>query len=94
MPTFGDVATQTVPCHWLGYAAGRHLYNLSMVLIGGRLVTADGEVREVSFEQDPDFIRACVFPSARSAFSRPCDFSWSRSMICTGRNGAAKLMTA
>jgi FAD/FMN-containing dehydrogenase len=29
-----------------------------MVLIGGRFVTADGEVREVSFEQDPDFIRA------------------------------------
>ena len=60
MPTFGDVATQTV-ARAIGsgtHGSGRHLYNLSMVLIGGRLVTADGEVREVSFEQDPDFIRA------------------------------------
>jgi FAD/FMN-containing dehydrogenase len=60
MPTFGDVATQTV-AGAIGsgtHGSGRHLYNLSMVLIGGRLVTADGEVREVSFEQGPDFIRA------------------------------------
>ena len=60
MPTFGDVATQTV-AGAIGsgtHGSGRDLYNLSMVLIGGRLVTADGEVREVSFEQDPDLIRA------------------------------------
>ena len=60
MPTFGDVATQTV-AGAIGsgtHGSGRHLYNLSMVLIGGRLVTADGEVRDVSFEQDPDLIRA------------------------------------
>ena len=54
------MATQTV-AGAIGsgtHGSGRDLYNLSMVLIGGRLVTADGEVREVSFEQDPDFIRA------------------------------------
>ena len=57
MPTFGDVATQTV-AGAIGsgtHGSGRDLYNLSMVLIGGRPPLTG---REVSFEQDPDLIRA------------------------------------
>lgn len=60
MPNFGDVATQRVGGA-IGtgtHGSGRTLNNLSMPLVGGRLVTATGDVRGFAWEQDPDFVRA------------------------------------
>ncbi|NRP74274.1 L-gulono-1,4-lactone dehydrogenase [Ensifer psoraleae] len=60
LSNFGDVATQTVGGA-IGtgtHGSGRGLYNLSMMLIGGRLVTARGEIRTFGIEEEPDFLRA------------------------------------
>ncbi len=40
------------------HGTGKHLGNLSTMLLGLRMVTADGEVIERHIEEDPDFIRA------------------------------------
>lgn len=60
MPNFGDVATQTA-AGALGtgtHGSGRDLQNLSMIMVGGRLVTGTGEVKAFSAERDPDLLRA------------------------------------
>jgi FAD/FMN-containing dehydrogenase len=59
-PNYGDVASQTVAgvIATGTHGSGRELHNLSMMMIGGRLVTSAGEIREFSFEHDPDFVRA------------------------------------
>ncbi|THK37838.1 FAD-binding protein [Ensifer sp. MPMI2T] len=60
LSNFGDVATQTVGGA-IGtgtHGSGRELYNLSMMLVGGRLVTAKGEIRTFHVEEEPDFVRA------------------------------------
>jgi FAD/FMN-containing dehydrogenase len=46
----GAVATGT-------HGTGRKLQNLATMLIGGRLVTADGSVRTFAIEDDPDLLR-------------------------------------
>lgn len=40
------------------HGTGRQLGNLSTMLIGLRMVTADGEIMERHIEEDPEFIRA------------------------------------
>jgi FAD/FMN-containing dehydrogenase len=59
LPNYGDVATQTVAgvISTGTHGSGKRLHNLSMMLIGGRLVTGTGEVIEVEGERDPDLIR-------------------------------------
>ena len=60
LPNLGDVSTQTVAG---AFATGTHgtgpdFENLAGSLIGGRLVTGTGEIREFSAEDDPDLVRA------------------------------------
>ncbi|MCO5964263.1 D-arabinono-1,4-lactone oxidase [Sinorhizobium meliloti] len=60
LSNFGDVATQTVGGA-IGtgtHGSGRDFPNLSMMLVGGRLVTAGGEIRTFDVEEEPDFVRA------------------------------------
>ena len=60
MPNYGDVATQTL-AGALGtgtHGSGQRLYNLSMTLVGGRLVTGTGDIVAFSVERDPDLVRA------------------------------------
>lgn len=60
MPNLGDVDVQTVVGAISGatHGTGKRLQNLSSLLIGGRLVTAAGEVKQFSLEDDPEFTRA------------------------------------
>src|SRR5690606_38356228 len=46
----GAVATGT-------HGTGRRLGNLATVLIGGRLVSSDGSMRDVAIENEPELIR-------------------------------------
>jgi FAD/FMN-containing dehydrogenase len=59
LPTYGDVATQTIAgvISTGTHGSGRDLWNLSMTCIGGRAVTAAGEIFEFTFEENPDFVR-------------------------------------
>ncbi|MQX45125.1 D-arabinono-1,4-lactone oxidase [Sinorhizobium medicae] len=60
LSNFGDVATQTVGGA-IGtgtHGSGRNFPNLSMMLVGGRLVTARGEITTFGVEEDLDFVRA------------------------------------
>ena len=59
-PNLGDVSLQTIAG---AFGTGTHgtgagFENLSARLVGGRLVTADGEIREFSAESDPELLRA------------------------------------
>jgi FAD/FMN-containing dehydrogenase len=59
LPNYGDVATQTVAgvISTGTHGSGKRLHNLSMMLIGGRLVTGTGEVIDVDGERDRDVLR-------------------------------------
>jgi FAD/FMN-containing dehydrogenase len=56
----GDVNVQTVvgAVSTGTHGSGKRLKNLATALIGGRLVTGEGEIREVTIEQMPDLLRA------------------------------------
>lgn len=57
---FGDVATQTL-AGAVGtgtHGTGRDIRNLSSMLIGGRLVTANGGLVDFNEENDPEFLKA------------------------------------
>ncbi|ADD07451.1 FAD-linked oxidoreductase (plasmid) [Natrialba magadii ATCC 43099] len=60
MPNLGDVSMQTVAgAFGTGtHGTGPEFENLSGTLIGGRMVTGTGDVREFSAEEDPDLLRA------------------------------------
>ena len=59
-PNYGDVATQTVAgvISTGTHGSGKGLHNLSMMLIGGRMVTGSGKLVELDIEVDPDLVRA------------------------------------
>lgn len=60
MPNYGDVATQTI-AGALGtgtHGSGRSLQNLAATLVGGTLVTADGEARIFTAETHPELTSA------------------------------------
>jgi len=60
MPNYGDVATQTI-AGAIGtgtHGSGIDLYNLSMTLVGGSMVTGSGAIKTFSLESDPDLVRA------------------------------------
>ena len=56
----GDIDKQTIAgaLSTGTHGSGQHLQNLASLLIGGRLVTADGSVRAFSIERDPDLTAA------------------------------------
>lgn len=56
----GDVNVQTlVGAMSTGtHGTGRDLKNLSAAMVGGRMVTADGTIKEFSLQDDPDFVNA------------------------------------
>lgn len=64
MHNLGDVATQTVAGAIATgtHGTGRNMQNLTIMLVGGRMVTAAGDVVNFSLEADPDFL-----PAARLA---------------------------
>lgn len=60
LPNLGDVDVQTV-AGAIGtgtHGTGRTLPNLAMTLVGGRFVTATGEIIPFSIEHDRDLVRA------------------------------------
>ncbi|MCU4924585.1 FAD-binding protein [Halobacteria archaeon AArc-dxtr1] len=59
-PNLGDVSMQTVAgAFGTGtHGTGAKFENLAGSLIGGRMVTGTGEIREFSAEEDPDLLRA------------------------------------
>lgn len=60
MPNYGDVSTQMV-AGAIGtgtHGTGTEFGNLSTMLVGGRMVTADGEVMTFDAEAAPEFLRA------------------------------------
>ncbi|MFB6166189.1 MAG: D-arabinono-1,4-lactone oxidase [Haloarculaceae archaeon] len=60
MPNFGDVSTQTLAgaISTGTHGTGKDLPCLSTMLIGGRMVTADGDVRTFDADSDPQLLRA------------------------------------
>ncbi|ARS91616.1 D-arabinono-1,4-lactone oxidase [Natrarchaeobaculum aegyptiacum] len=60
VPNLGDVSMQTVAgAFGTGtHGTGPEFENLSGALVGGRLVTGTGEIREFRAEEDPDLLRA------------------------------------
>ncbi|OIB59086.1 D-arabinono-1,4-lactone oxidase [Natrialba sp. SSL1] len=60
MPNLGDVSMQTVAgAFGTGtHGTGPEFENLAGTLIGGRMVTGTGDMREFSTEKDPDLLRA------------------------------------
>lgn len=60
MPIVGDIDTQSVAGAIATgtHGSGRSFQNLATMLVGGRLVTASGEVIEFSAENDPELVRA------------------------------------
>jgi FAD/FMN-containing dehydrogenase len=60
MHTVGDIDSQTVAgavCTGT-HGTGRRFGNLATMCIGGRIVLADGSVREFHEQKDPEFVRA------------------------------------
>ncbi|TYL38793.1 oxidoreductase [Natronococcus pandeyae] len=60
LPNLGDVTMQTVAgAFGTGtHGTGPEFENLAGSLVGGRMVTGSGEIREFSAEDDPDLLRA------------------------------------
>jgi FAD/FMN-containing dehydrogenase len=60
MHVVGDIDAQTVAGAIATgtHGSGRNLGNLATMLIGGRLVTASGDVLPFSIERDPELVRA------------------------------------
>jgi FAD/FMN-containing dehydrogenase len=56
----GDVNVQTVAgaVSTGTHGSGKRLKNLATALVGGRLVTGRGEIRDVSIESEPELLRA------------------------------------
>lgn len=60
VPNLGDVDVQQVvgAISTGTHGTGRGLQSLSCMLVGGRILTAEGEVMVFSIEDDPEFVRA------------------------------------
>jgi len=60
MPNLGDVDTQVVAgaMGTATHGSGRDLPNLSAMMLGARMVTADGALLEIDGQREPDLLRA------------------------------------